>query len=122
MNDIKTTTEWWSSKRFNYNKALVISGISAFILYVSLGSIFSADLPGFEITIFTIILQGIGYLIAMLFANLFYFLGPITETILKPKNIDGFRSKTYNLGKWFSVLLPFSIPLMIIITIINSKG
>ena len=113
--------EWWSSKRFDYNRSLVIAGFLAFVLYLLLASIFTDSLPDVEITVFTIIFQGIGYFMAMLLANLCFFLGPLTETIIKPKNISEFRSKTYNLGKWFSVLLPFSIPLIIIVTIIKTK-
>ncbi len=57
--------------------------------------------------------QAIGYLIAMGIANICYFIGPISERMLNPKNVKMYRQVTYNLGYWLSVLLPFSIPALV---------
>ena len=108
--------KWWNEKRGKYNLGLIISGILAFLLYALVIEFivpFDADL---EITLFTIIFQGIGYLIMMGIANLLYNMGAYSEKIIKPKNIDEYRNRTFNLGFWFSCGLPFLIPLILLIT------
>lgn len=109
--------DWWNHKRKRYNVGLVLAGISAFILYAILGSILIAphDVLGFEITIFTIFFQGIGYLLFMLLANVFYTLGIALEEILNKKNNPVLRKRLYNLGFWFSISLPFLAPVMIVV-------
>ena len=108
--------KWWNEKRGKYNLGLIISGILAFLLYALVIEFivpFDADV---EITLFTIIFQGIGYLIMMGIANLLYNMGAYSEKIIKPKNIDEYRNRTFNLGFWFSCGLPFLIPLILLIT------
>ena len=63
--------KWWENKRKYYNIGLLLSGIIAFILYVILGTtlIMPYD-PEFEITLFTIIFQGIGYFFMILIAEI----------------------------------------------------
>tara|TARA_R110001583_G_scaffold195383_1_gene372461 strand:+ start:801 stop:1184 length:384 start_codon:yes stop_codon:yes gene_type:complete len=113
--------EWWSKMRLKYNYGLIFSGILAFILYVIIVEFVvfkSSKNTDAEITLFTIFFQGIGYLIMIGIANLFYNLGQITERIVKPKNTTEFRKRIFDLGFWFSVCLPFLIPLSLIITYI----
>jgi hypothetical protein len=109
--------KWWSERRLLYNFGLVVSGITAFILYVILGEtlIMPRD-PEFEITFSTIFFQGIGYLVMMVFANLFYFLGAKHDIYFNKENSHKFRINLFNLGFWFSVSLPFTVPLMIVIS------
>jgi len=109
--------KWWSERRLLYNFGLVVSGISAFILYVIAGEtlIMPYD-PEFEITFFAIFFQGIGYVIMMFFANLFYFLGANHDFNFNKENSHKFRINLFNLGFWFSVSLPFLVPLMIVIS------
>jgi hypothetical protein len=102
--------EWWSKRRFHYNIGLVIAGVIAFVAYATIVFSFEERIPDAEITFFSTMFQAVGYLIAMGIANIFYFLGPLSERILKPKNVTTYRKLTYNIGFWFSVLLPFSIP------------
>ncbi len=110
------TMKWWNSKRIKYNIGLIKSGFLAFICYALVVQfmIIPKDTNA-EITLFTTLFQGIGYLIMMLIANLFYFLGPISENMIKPDNIDNFREKTFRLGYWFSFILPFLIPITLIV-------
>jgi len=112
-NETLSAREWWGKHRFRYNVALVVAGMLAFVAYATIVITFEERIPYVEITGFTIIFQAIGYLIAIGIANIFYFIGPISETLLKPKDITGYRRVTYSLGFWFSVLLPFSIPVMV---------
>ncbi len=46
-------------------------------------------------------------------ANLCYFLGPLSERIIHARDPAHFRQVVYRLGFWFSVLLPFSVPLLL---------
>lgn len=109
--------EWWSDKRYLYNLGLVLSGIIAFILYVIVGVNFIIPYDEeFEITLFTIVFQGIGYLIMIVFANLFYSLGVTQDLNHNKENTDDFRKNLFNLGFWFSVSLPFLAPLWLLIS------
>lgn len=109
--------EWWSQRRLNYNLGLIISGFIAFVLYVILGInlIMPYDFE-FEITLFTIVFQGIGYLVMIVIANLFYSLGVRQDLNCNKGNTNDFRENLYNLGFWFSVSLPFLAPGMIVIS------
>ena len=106
--------EWWADHRWPYNRGLIIAGILAFVCYVAVASTLVARVdPGVEITIFTTVFQGFGYLVAMGMANLCYFLGPLSERVIHPRDAAHFRHVAYRLGFWFSVLLPFSIPALL---------
>ena len=111
--------EWWNKMRLKYNIGLIISGISAFILYVIVVEFVvmkNSNEQGIEITLFTTIFQGIGYLIMIGIANLFYNLGAISEKFVNPKNIEEYRNKIFKIGFWFSCGVPFSIPVILLIT------
>ncbi|QKJ31578.1 hypothetical protein HQ865_18015 [Mucilaginibacter mali] len=108
--------QWWRKRRFHYNKGLVIAGITAFMLYAILGSLLIAPYDfDFEITLFTIVFQGIGYLFMMGVANLFYNLGYAIDKQYNTTNSEGFRISLYKKGYWFSFWLPFLIPVMVVI-------
>lgn len=108
---------WWSEKRTNYNLGLVVSGILAFVLYVILGvNLIMPYDDDFEITLFTIVPQGIGYLIMILIANLLYSLGVSCDLNYNKENTEKFRKNLFRLGFWFSVSLPFLAPLRILIS------
>lgn len=115
---VETRKKWWEKKRLNYNVGIILSGITSFILYVLIVEfiVFKSEKNwDGEITIFTLISQGIGFLFMIGIANLFYFLGSFSETIFKPKNIEKYRNLTYKIGFWFSCALPFSIPTILFI-------
>jgi hypothetical protein len=107
--------EWWGRRRLRYNIGLIVAGPVAFgvqIAVVSWGISIGA-IPPFsdpDAMVFTIILDGTGYLLMMAVANVCYFLGRWLEGIIQPSDHDRFRRITFRLGFWFSVLLPFSIP------------
>jgi len=109
--------EWWNDKRHLYNLGLFISGIIAFVLYVIVGvNLIMPYDEDFEITLFTIFFQGIGYLIMIVFANLFYSLGVTQDLNHNKENTDDFRKNLFNLGFWFSISLPFLAPLWLFIS------
>lgn len=114
VNDIATSPfTWWNARRLRYNVGLVVAGILAFIAYVAVGSTMLRSDADFEVTIFTTLFQGIGYLFMMGLANIFYFLGPLSERVIRPRDSERYRRLCFRLGFWFSVLLPFSIPLLL---------
>lgn len=107
---------WWSKRRLRYNIGLVIAGVTAFILYVILGSYLIAPYDDeFEITLFTIFFQGVGYLFMIGVANLLYNLGYLVDSKFNPNSSDAFRQRLYNLGYWFSFCLPFLVPLLTVV-------
>ena len=121
-NSKQNSAAWWNSRRLAYNVGLVVSGISAFICYVV--AIYTFDLhmkpiPGsrepVEITLFTIGFQAIGYLFMMGLANVCYGLGQFSERLIRPAEVDSFRRQVFAFGFCFSVFLPFTIPLSIVL-------
>lgn len=93
----------------------MIAGVLAFVSYVLVvdRGISNGTMPDAEITLFTTAFQGMGYLFMMAVANVCYFAGPLSESLVKPMNVDRYRRVTFQLGLWFSVLLPFTIPVIV---------
>src|SRR5262245_30387701 len=106
---------WWATRRFRYHVGLLVAGSPAFVLYALAFKIRCLDVPDAEITLFAIAFQGIAYLICVAIANLFYNLGQWSEALIKPREAVKYRRRIFNLGFWFSVALPFSIPLIIFV-------
>lgn len=107
--------EWWRSHRWHYNRGLIIAGILAFVCYITVAWTAVARVhPGVEVTVFTTAFQGIAYAIAIGLANIFYFLGPLSERIIRPRDPVHYRGIAYFLGYWFSLLLPFAIPTLLL--------
>jgi hypothetical protein len=106
---------WWAARRLRYNIGLIVAGLLAFLCYGAVVDwCINIKAPGeFEITIFTTFFQGVGYLFMMAVANVCYFLGPLSERIVRPKNIATYRKTAFWLGFWFSVLLPFLVPALL---------
>lgn len=104
---------WWNQRRLAYNAALVIAGFGAFVAFATIGwtCTIRRD-PQFEITAFTILFQSIGYLFAIGLANIAYCAGPIMEKIVRDEWLGTYRRVSFWLGFWFSVALPFSVPLL----------
>ena len=113
------TKEWWSTQRGHYNFGFLIAGVIAFAScqVVACTAIIRVD-PQLEITVFTILFQSFIFSVAMLVAlgvaNLFYSLGPLSERLVRPRKPEQFRSLVYGLGFWFSVLLPFCVPALLL--------
>jgi hypothetical protein len=112
---------WWRARRLRYNVGLIVAGVCAFALYA--GIVFTApienpaaplgEMP--EVTLFTTLFQGVGYLFAMLVANICYGTGALLERLLRPNDPARYRKLSFASGFWFSVALPFTIPLLVAI-------
>ena len=121
-NDAGSADVWWANRRLRYNIGLVVAGLVAFFAYAAVGEWCiekNADVD-FEITIFTIGFQGIGYLLMMGIANLCYGLGPLSERVIRPRSPAIFRKVIYALGFWFSVLLPFVVPILLYLNCVRA--
>ena len=114
------TSRWWSAHRLRYNVGLLLAGFLAFLLYVTFAWTFADRLNQLEVTAFTIAFQALGFVVAVVIANVCYFLGPVSERLLKPYNVAKFRLTTFGLGFWFSVLLPFSLPAAVLYAAVGS--
>lgn len=87
----------------------------AFVCYVAVvdRGISTGAMPCAEITLFTTAFQGLGFILMVAVANVCYLAGPFCESIFKPRNVGRYRNVTFQLGFWFSVLLPFTIPVIV---------
>ena len=63
-------------------------------------------------------LPATGELVMIGVANVFYFLGPISERIVRPHDPERYRRICFRLGFWFSVLLPFSIAALLVVLVL----
>jgi hypothetical protein len=110
---------WWEARRLRYNMAVAITGLLAEALYIAVTVVFAEriDVDEFEVTAFTVLLQGFAYGFAMLLANLCYFLGPLSELAIAPADRLGFRVRAYKAGLVLSVLLPMLLPLLAWLTL-----
>jgi hypothetical protein len=100
---------WWEARRLRYNVGLINAGILAFIACMVVGSALLPPEADFEVTPFTVLGQGVGYLLMIAVANVGYFLGPLSERLTRPADPERYLRICYRLGFWFSVLLPFSM-------------
>lgn len=108
--------QWWKSKRRRYNLGLVLAGIGAFLCYCVVADIFIIPYDSdFEINLLTTIAQGIGYLVMIGIANLFYFLGYWADVTFNKNDSVSFRVNLFNMGFWFSFALPFAIPILVLV-------
>lgn len=111
------TWRWWEGRRLRYNIGLAVAGWTAWALAaMAIWTLtpllpFRTDNP--EVTLFTVLIQGILYLLVMAVANLFYLLGPLSEAVLRPVDVDGYRRRMFGLGFWFSAALPFAYPALL---------
>lgn len=116
---------WWRARRLHYNIGLAVAGILAFVCYVIVCWTLVPrvlDTSEIKVTPFTTLFQGVGYLLMMGVANVLYYLGPISERVVRPANIERYRQNCYRLGFWFSVLLPFSIPTLLTVLVLFYPG
>ncbi len=103
-----TPQQWWSAHRWRYNAILLIAAPTSLACLFLVWWLFESRLPCLEITGFSI---GFGMLlfgVALALANGFYYLGPLSEILLKPRAAIRFRRSLFIFGTVFSVLLIFS--------------
>jgi len=62
---------------------------------------------------------GTGFLAAMAAANVAYLAGVMVEAVVKPRDVEAYRRRAWNLGYWGSVALPFLFPLLVTAASLN---
>jgi hypothetical protein len=102
-----SASEWWGLRRARFNIGLVIAGLLTFGIYAIRAF---ADVG---ISVFTTIYLIVSFLLAIGIANILYFMGPISERLLKPENVATYRNITYNVCFWFFVFILFISPLLV---------
>jgi len=117
---------WWGQRRLRYNLGLAAAGFVAFIAYATvvslapLGTLSPADDPP-EVSGLTTAFQAVGYLIAMGIANICYGLGSLSERVLRPRDVMAFRRRAFAAGFAFSVALPFTIPVTVLVIVLRAS-
>jgi hypothetical protein len=106
---------WWGKRRRVYNFALFPAGFLAFGGYAAIVSIRGRADPSYEITLFTLVPEALGYLFAMALANVLYGLGPWCERRLQLVDLEreSFRRWCFGVGLAFSVALPLLVPVIV---------
>ena len=103
----QSTSAWWATRRLRYNAFLLLGAVASLLCLLAVAWLFAARLPCLEITAFSVAFGGIAFLVGLGLANLCYFLGPLSERWLRPKNVLRFRRTAYALGTAISLLLIF---------------
>ena len=112
---------WWHTQRPKYSKNVTIAFYLAFVAFLFIGFLLGHRMPGFETTVFTIVIQIIGIFIALKIAHLCFFLGFVAEKLWQPKNAQTFRNRLFAIGLYFSCALPFTIPILLILRVIYGQ-
>jgi hypothetical protein len=115
---------WWESRRLRYNIALAVAGSVAYGLYVLQILIITPRLEGglWPLQASHTVWAGLCWLVVMAMANILFLLGPISEKVLRPAEVDGYRRRMFGLGLWFSVALPFLFPAMMLVSMLSQAG
>ena len=98
---------WWSGQRRRYNILLIAAAPISAASLLAVWALFEERLPCLEITAFSVALGAILFFLALGIANIFYFLGPLSERVIRPRNAKAFRRWSYGFGVAFSLLLIF---------------
>ena len=104
---------WWEGRRLEYNLTLAAAGWAAYALAVALNYGFGhpvwRDIRGAAgMTLFL----GTVYLLTMGAANVAFLLGPSVESWVRPAPVARYRNTAYALGRWGSLIVPASFPLV----------
>jgi hypothetical protein len=108
---------FWRGRRLRFNIALLTSGFFAGLAFVAALVAWNFWPPPAEevghadFEMLSLVLAPVAYGVAMGIANLCYLLGPASEVLLRPRNVDAVRRRAYALGVSFSVALPWFVPL-----------
>ncbi len=102
-----SASSWWAARRLRYNLILLLGAAGSFVSLLAVGWLFEARLPCLEITAFSVLFGGILFVAGLGLANLCYFLGPLSERLVHPKNVLAFRRAAFTLGTGFSLALIF---------------
>lgn len=103
---------WWSARRRRYNITLLVAAPVSGVMLLMVWALFADRFPCLEVTAFILFFWGLLFLVGVGLANICYFLGPLGEWIIRPRDVLAFRRLTYGTGVAFSLLL-ISAPLIL---------
>lgn len=114
---------WWEARRLRYNLALALAGWTAYALLCLLMLTYGAPMVfNWRQVLGQTLFMGAGFLVVMGVANILYLLGMVTESIARPQDVDHFRERTWAIGFWGSIVLPFLFPLAVFAMFLASSG
>jgi len=93
-----TPKAWWSSRRSLFNRILLSAAPVSFFSLLVVWWVFESRLPSLEITLPSLFLGGIFFLFFFTLANVFYYLGPLTESLISPVRVLRFRRSAFAAG------------------------
>jgi hypothetical protein len=103
---------WWSTRRRRYNITLFIAAPISAVILIAVWGLFEERLPCLEITGVAVVFGAMLFLVGVGFANICYFLGPLSERLIRPRSALAFRHWAYGVGVAFSLLLIFLPPIL----------
>jgi hypothetical protein len=98
---------WWSARRLPYNMLLLVAAPISLLALFGVWILFEDQLPCFEITGFNVATWAVLFPFALGLANIFYYLGPLSERLVSPGNPRSFRRLVFGAGTLFSLILIF---------------
>ncbi|NBB50568.1 hypothetical protein GVN24_20020 [Rhizobium sp. CRIBSB] len=117
------TWRWWEARRLRYNVALAVAGWVSWGVAVAVTLVVGRLEGQIFLTAPSVILGlGLAYLLFMAAANILYFLGPVSEKVLRPTETASYRRRMFGLGFWGSMALPFLYPALILVGLLNQAG
>ena len=104
---------WWQARRLTYNVALGTAGWAAYgsavLFHTAVGKpLWENWQAGVAITL----ALGTLFMMVMGVDNVLFLLGPWTERVTRPSDVDGFRKSAWRLGFYGSIAVPFLFPLL----------
>ena len=90
---------WWSSQRRRYNILMIVAALISAVCLFAVWAIFEERLPCLEITGASLLFGAALFLIALGIANICYFVGPLSELVIRPET-----RRTFDVGVMVSVL------------------
>ena len=112
------TWRWWNWRRLTYNLILIGAGFIGWLMMsISIWTTqphLPPDQAG-EVTLFTVIFQGMVFGAGLICANICFTGGPLLEMLLKPKPPRSYRRWAFGLGTAFSLLLILALPILSVV-------
>lgn len=97
--------KWWGRRRLAYNAVLIAAGFISAVLLMAVLALGCHECEMPDMAIFT---GPAVFFLFVLLANLFYFLGPLIELALRPRDPTAYRNLAFWAGTIFSVALLFA--------------
>ena len=118
------TWRWWEGRRLRYSIGLAVAGSIAYGLYVLEILTITPRLEGglWPLQASHTLWAGLCWLVVMAVANVLFLLGPVSETVFRPADVDGYRRRMFGLGFWFSVAVPFLFPAVMLVSLLSQAG